>query len=67
MSVGFGWYLNRFGLSSTFGVLGAVAVGLLWLYLTIYAFLLAAALVVSIWITREQHGHPVPGSRRDRG
>ena len=47
-SAAFGWYLNRFTLSSTFGVLGAVAIGLLWLYLTIYAFLLAAALVVSV-------------------
>ncbi len=60
-SLAFGWYLNRFGLASTFGVLGAVAVGLLWLYLTIYAFLFAAALVVSIWLTRERHGLSLPG------
>ena len=55
-SIAFGWYLNSFGLASTFGVLGAVAIGLLWLYLTIYAFLFAAALVVSFHQTRERHG-----------
>ncbi len=44
-SLGFGWYLSAVGLGSTYGVLGAVAITLLWLYITTYTILLGAALV----------------------
>ncbi len=43
LSAGFGFYLATFPIGSTFGVLGTVAVSLLWLYLTVYVVLLTAA------------------------
>ncbi|MDH3425678.1 MAG: YihY/virulence factor BrkB family protein [Acidimicrobiia bacterium] len=56
-SFGFGIYLSVFGLSGTFGVLGAVGVGLLWLYFTAYAILFGAAVVSFRQVVRSGSGH----------
>ena len=44
-SLAFGFYLRRFGLSNTLGVLGSFAIALLWLYVGAYMLLLSAAAV----------------------
>jgi membrane protein len=44
-SLAFGFYLRRFGLANTLGVLGSFAVALLWLYVGAYMLLLSAAAV----------------------
>lgn len=53
-SVGMGFLLASFELSSTFGVLGSIAVVLAWLYITTAVLLLSAALVGFGWRRRNE-------------